>query len=177
MLNPKKITAAEVMNEDLLTLREDTPIKEAMLTLEDYHITGAPVLNAAEECVGVFSSTDLLRRGKDLEEGEAPRAGAYFSSDPFSEDPDEYFVKEDYDQAILGRDTVGEWMTTEVRSVTPKTTLDKVCSLMVRDRIHRVLVMEGPRLRGIISSFDIVRLVAGESAARAPRTRDARAKR
>jgi CBS domain-containing protein len=166
MLNSKKITAAEVMNDDPFTLREDTTIKEAMLTFEDYRITGAPVLNQADECVGVFSSTDLLKRGRELEEGEAPRAGAYFSSDPFSEDPEEYFAKEDYDDVVLGRETVGQWMTTEIRAVTTKTTLDDVCRLMVRHRIHRVLVMDEGRLRGIVSSFDVVKFIAGEASGR-----------
>ena len=172
MLNPRKITAQEVMNPDLLTLREDMPIKEAIRTLGEYHISGAPVVNEGGECVGVFSASDVLQRDNEIDGGEAPRAGDYFTSDPLSDDPDEYFAKDDYDDVVLGREVVGQWMTDEVKFVTPATTVEEVCRRMVEESIHRVLVTdEKQRLRGIISSFDIVRLVAGvERAARAPRS-------
>ncbi len=161
MLNPKSITARAIMNEDLVTLSEDASVDEAISALEDYHISGAPVINGLGECVGVFSTTDVLKRREEVASGETPRAGDYFSSDPFSEDADEYFSKEDYDEVILGKDTVGQWMTPDVKSVPPEASLEDVCKRMARERIHRLLVMEGPKLRGIITSFDIVRLLAG----------------
>jgi CBS domain-containing protein len=167
MRNLKKLTVKEIMNDDLLTLTDDTPIDEAIRTLEEYHITGAPVLNSGGELVGVFSTTDVLKRRVETEAGEAPRAGDYFASDPFSDDPDEYFGKEDYDDVVLGRDTVGQWMTTEVKAVTPETSVSDVCRRMVTERVHRLLVMEGKELRGIVSTFDIVRLVAGNESGEA----------
>lgn len=154
-------TAANVMSPDVLSLTEDAPIKEAIALLEDYHISGAPVLNAGGECVGVFSVTDLLKRKIEEDEGEAPRPGAYFSGDPLSDDPADWASpREDYDLAILGRDRVAQWMTTEIQSVTPNTALHELCKLMADEQIHRVLVLEGAALRGIVTSFDIVRWVA-----------------
>lgn len=162
MLNPRKITASEVMNDDLLTFREDTPIHDAILALEDYRISGAPVVNDGGDCVGIFSASDLVKRDAEIEEGEAVSTRGYFSSDPFADEGEEpFFSKEDYDTEILGRDTVGQWMTAEVRSVRPDASIEEVCRRMVDERIHRVLVVEGSRLRGIISSYDIVKLVAG----------------
>lgn len=160
MLDPKTTTVEEVMNDELLTLTEDMPVDEAVRVLEDYHITGAPVLNSAEDCVGVFSTTDILKRRREVADGEAPRAGDYFSNDPFSDDPDDCFAKEDYDDVILGRDTVGQWMTTEVKTVVPGAPIREVCRQMVNERIHRVLVMKGRDLLGIVSTFDIVLFVA-----------------
>jgi len=157
----KKILARQVMNESVVTLREDAAVKEAIVTLEEYHISGAPVLTPEGECVGVFLATDILKRRREIDDGEAPRAGDFFSSDPLTQDLDGSFSREDYDPAMLGEDTVGQWMTPGVKSVSPGSTVEDVCRRMVRDRIHRVLVMEGAQLRGIITSFDIVRLVAG----------------
>jgi CBS domain-containing protein len=171
-MDPKKITAADIMNSDLLTLDQDTTIEDAIRTLEDYHISGAPVLNAAGECVGVLSATDVLKRESELEEGLAPRPGDYFSgAEALLEEADVYLPKEEYDPEILGRDTVGQWMTAEVLAVTPQTSIEQVCRKMVEDRVHRLLVMEDKQLKGIVSSFDIVRLLAGKTERPARRER------
>jgi CBS domain-containing protein len=163
-VNFKTITAYEAMNADVITLREDATVKEAIATLEEYHITGAPVVNSIGECVGVFSTSDLLRRRRELDEGESPESGGYFSSDPLTDDPDEFFLRQDYDEAVLGQDTVGQWMTGEIKSVLPGTPLERVCRRMLDERVHRLLVMEGKKLEGIITTFDIVRLAAGNVA-------------
>jgi CBS domain-containing protein len=155
------------MTRDVLTIREDAPIGEAMAVLEDYHVTGAPVVNALGECVGVFSLSDLVRRGEEIEAGEAPRSGGYFTGNPIEED-EEYFTREDYDEAILGKDTVGQWMTPSVQTVPPDATVEEISRRMLSERIHRVLVMDGPKVAGIVTTFDIVRFVAGERGGKAP---------
>ena len=52
-------------------------------------------------------------------------------------------------------------MSADVHSVTPSTSLEAICRRMVDLRIHRLLVMEGQRLEGLISTLDVVRLLAG----------------
>ena len=163
MLQPRKVSARDIMTRDVLKLGEDAAISEAMAVLEDYHVTGAPVVDAGGECVGVFSLSDLVRRREEIEAGEAPRSGGYFTGNPIEEE-DEYFSREDYDEAVLGRDTVGQWMTPSVQSVTPDATVEEVSRRMLSERIHRVLVMDGRKVAGIVSSFDIVRFVAGQGA-------------
>jgi len=63
---------------------------------------------------------------------------------------------------VFGSDTVGEWMSTDVISVDPEWTLKEICRVMIKQHIHRVPVVKGRELKGIISSLDIVRCV-GES--------------
>ena len=161
MVNPKTITARELMNDDILSLREDTTISEAISTLEEYHITGAPVVNEQEECVGIFSSTDVLKRNVERDDGTAPIARSKFDLGEAPEESGAYFSKDDYDEEILGRDTVGNWMTTEVKFVSPEATAEEVCRRMLDESVHRILVMKDRKLLGIITTFDIVRLVAG----------------
>jgi CBS domain-containing protein len=165
MADLKSLPAHQVMSTDLLVLREDMPVEEALSTMEDYEISGAPVVDALGQCVGVFTRADVVKRDVSLKEGDTPRAGEYFASDPFEEGVD-YFAKEDYDDRVLGRDTVGQWMSTDVQSVSPETPLGEVCRKMADGRIHRVLVLEGRRPRGIITSIDVVRVLAGVGAAK-----------
>jgi CBS domain-containing protein len=149
------------MNQDVVSLSEGTPVAEAIATLDDYHISGTPVINDLGECVGVFTSNDVLKLRREIGEGEAPGSSQYFHADPLSEEPDESFVREDYDLNLLGEERVGQWMTSEVKWVSPDTKIEEVCRRMAKERIHRLLVMENRKVLGIISSFDIVRFVAG----------------
>ncbi len=54
----------------------------------------------------------------------------------------------------------GQIMTKPAISVSPNDTLQRVCELMYNRRIHRVVVAEGSRIVGIITTMDILRSVA-----------------
>jgi CBS-domain-containing membrane protein len=91
-------------------------------------------------------------------------------------DPEEVFYRKDnYSPEVLGRALVGDWMSRGVVSVPPDASLQRVCEVMVREQIHRVCVTVGDRLVGLVTSFDVVRHVAGARPARSStRTRRAR---
>ena len=63
---------------------------------------------------------------------------------------------------MLGQETVRNWMSPKVIGVAPDASLREVCQTMASDGVHRVLVVEGRRLLGIVTSFDVVRLLAKE---------------
>ena len=159
-MNFKRIIARDVMTADLLTFNDDTPTPEAIATLQDYGISGAPVLNSYRECVGVFARADIIQHGAEMNAGEAPRPGDFFSGDRDA-DFTEYIPKDDYDEVLLGRETVGEWMNPNIEAVGPGESLAEVARLMAEKSLHRVLVMEGKKLLGIITALDIVRVVGG----------------
>ena len=61
---------------------------------------------------------------------------------------------------LLDQRTVGEAMTKEIFSVPPGASV-RTAATMMRDKgIHRVLVMEGKTLVGIVSALDIARAVS-----------------
>ncbi|MGH9799707.1 MAG: CBS domain-containing protein [Blastocatellia bacterium] len=54
----------------------------------------------------------------------------------------------------------GQIMTKPAVTVVPGETLHKVCELMLDRRIHRVGVAEGEKISGIITTMDILRVIA-----------------
>ncbi len=56
--------------------------------------------------------------------------------------------------------TAGQIMTKPAVAVAPNETLHRVCELMSNRRIHRVVVAEGSRIVGIITTMDIMRAIA-----------------
>jgi len=165
-----ELSARDVMQTSVVTLSASATIEEAVTTLEDHRITGAPVLDAANELVGVLSSSDIVRKGH-VDEGEVrTRRGEYYMADPLEErfeqtpwgEEEEFYAKEDYTPELLGHELVKDWMNPTIVSVTPDASLREVCRVMVREGVHRVCVVEDGGLAGIVSTFDVVRCLADE---------------
>jgi len=53
--------AQQVMTRNLVTVREDMPIYEAMKILAEQNITGLPVVSADDRVVGIVSEKDMLK--------------------------------------------------------------------------------------------------------------------
>ena len=51
---------------------------------------------------------------------------------------------------------VDDIMQSNVVTVSPETPLPEIAERMARDRIHRVIVMEGDRPVGIVTSIDLL---------------------
>jgi CBS domain-containing protein len=58
--------------------------------------------------------------------------------------------------------TAGQIMTRPAVSVSPSDTLQRVSELMFNRRIHRVVVAEGNKIQGIITTMDILRTIANQ---------------
>ena len=159
--------ARDLMKTKVISLVSTAPVREAIETFEEYHISGAPVTNEGGKLVGVLSAFDIAK-SEHLREGRlATERGEYYFSNPLGEEfeePDwrevEFYGRDDYDDTMLGRETVGDWMTPNVISTDPDASMKDVCETMRTEGIHRLLVMEDERLVGIISTYDIVRYLA-----------------
>jgi CBS domain-containing protein len=72
------LTAGDVMTRDVVRIPEDMPLRDAGRLLLQERISGAPVVDAQGNCVGVLSALDLLR----FAEKRAAGAGAACSPLP-----------------------------------------------------------------------------------------------
>ena len=180
----------DIMTTDLVTLDPNLTIREAMETFSSKRISGAPVvaggavvgvlsamdlLQFAASLPGVPTERDLTSvpldevNGDDIE--AAPLQGR-------SEDPAAMFFTdlwEDAGASVVERMAVpatAEWNTLEEHTVSeamthapihalpPATLVATAADHMRRARIHRVLVMTGTRLVGIVTTSDITDAVA-----------------
>ena len=141
------MNAADVMTRNLLSVKPDAPVLEAIRLMLDNRISGLPVIDDADRLVGILTEGDLLRRSETGTERHRPRwleilmgPGRMASE----------YVR------THGR-RVREIMTRELVSVTPESPLDEVVELMERRRIKRVPVLDGHKLVGIVSRADLLR--------------------
>jgi CBS domain-containing protein len=180
-MTPNPVRARDLMRTDVAILAPGDTIESALALFEEARISGAPVVSDGR-LVGVLTLADVSRtehlsgdRMQTRRESDLAEPVGEERTDEL--DPEEVFYsKEDYSAELLGRDLVGDWMTSEAVTVAPDAPLERICRTMVENRIHRVFVAEEQKLVGLISSFDIVRLVAGgrrePRPARRPRARE-----
>lgn len=143
-------TAAEVMSTDVVTVQPTTTIAElARLFVETGYGT-FPVVDEAGAVYGVVSESDLLRQKQPV---HIPRVTALFDWVFYLESE----AKFQEEVQRITADTVGDICTKEVISCGPETPVSEIATLMTRDRIHLVPVMEDGKLAGVVARVDLLR--------------------
>ena len=130
----------DIMTTDIATATPDMPLREAIAILADNHVGGAPVLQGGK-VVGVFSATDLLAYITDLNAGP----------------PSESLRRR---RTSLEEVTVSELMTRDLKFLASNCTVEQAADFMRLNQIHRVLVMDGQKLVGIVTTTDVAKAVA-----------------
>ena len=148
------LTAADVMQRDLITVLISDPADVIERVLADAKISGVPVLDHDDRLVGVVSMADLVRRY--AEEQDLPTDTDYPA---FGDDVDETEIVA-FDRPTRLHACAGDLMTSEVTTVGPQIGLCELAKSMVTQRIHRVLVTERSRVLGLVSTLDVLRAVA-----------------
>lgn len=133
----------DIMTRDVVSAAPDLTIREAMELLSDRHVSGAPVIDGGK-VVGVFSATDLLALLADLSDTT----------------PSLTFRRPRGRTTPLEDVTVDEVMTRKIEALPPDCSVDEAADFMGKKQIHRVLVMMGDVLLGIVSTSDVAKAVA-----------------
>lgn len=141
------------MTSEVRFARAEWSLDELMGFLTEHAISGAPVLDG-EKTVGVVSSTDLVRNhlASRLALPETTELLAQAAASGIA--ADELFgLRFEQDSGLRVRDI----MTPLVYDVSVDTTAREIADIMVRGRIHRVVVTHRGKPVGIVSALDVLR--------------------
>ena len=83
------LLAADVMIKDVVTVAETMPLKEITILFKEKRITGAPVVDANGELVGVISETDIIRKTTSIGAWSPSTAGQIMTRNAVTVAPDE----------------------------------------------------------------------------------------
>jgi CBS domain-containing protein len=83
------LRASNVMVKDVITVSDSTPLKDVARMFVEKKITGAPVVNAAGELVGVISETDIIRKTNNIGAWSPSTAGQIMTKPAVTVSPDE----------------------------------------------------------------------------------------
>lgn len=141
------LLARDLMTPDVVTVPPETPVMAMARLLADRGISAVPVVDAAGKVLGIVTEADLIRRLAGEEDRPASWFGTLFA-DPASQA--ERYART---HGVTARDL----MTEKVVSVAPDTTAAHVAHMMEEQKIRRVVVVEGEKLKGIVSRADLLR--------------------
>jgi len=150
--------ARDVMTPDVITVDPDTSVQAVAKLLSERGISGVPVVDAADQLVGIVSEGDLLHRvetGTDRRPERLTGRRRSWWLDTIASNEE---LARDYAKSH-GR-TAKDVMTRDVISVTDTTELADVAMLLETKRIKRVPVLRDGRLVGIVSRANLVRALA-----------------
>jgi CBS domain-containing protein len=148
--------AADIMEKDVVTVRDNQTLKELAQLFITRRISGAPVIDAAGRLVGVVSQTDLVRRDREAQPPhEAPA---------YHQDIDRWLGRQGFQVEAPDYAMVRDVMTPVVLSAAADTPVEDLARLMTSKRIHRLVIMSGERLAGIVTSMDVMRAFSGRAA-------------
>ena len=155
----RPITAADVMNPNVLMVQEDMTVEELASFLVESEISGAPVVDPAGRLVGVVSVTDLARSvAEDLD-------GDRQSRDFFVSEWGGTLRRDQVEGLQFGEESemrVRDIMTPAIYSVDAETPIPEVAETLINSHIHRLLVTSGERVVGIVTSSDLLGLLVRE---------------
>jgi CBS domain-containing protein len=154
------ITAADLMNPRVLTVREDLTLRELANVLVENEISGAPVEDRSGKLVGVVSLTDIAAALAEDEEEEDGERGDFFLSEWRGDGMTREEIEElDLDEAEM---MVADIMTPEVFTVREDTPVSEIAEAMIQNHVHRILVTREDRVVGIISTSDLLGLLVAD---------------
>jgi len=136
----------DIMSIDLVTVRNNAQIRDLIKIFVNNEVSGVPVIDSDGYLVGVVSSRDVLQEESSHSFYYAPLAYNH-----------ELKLLEDakfFDQPVSGI------MSADLYTVDPNATIAKMAKIMYEKKIHRLLVTEYNKLVGIVSTFDLLKLLA-----------------
>ena len=137
------------MTHEVFSVTPDTAIETVARLMADRRVSGLPVVEN-DRTVGVVSLVDLVNpdRVKTDRPADTSAAAYYVMGDG------DYVSNRDVTLHVDG--VVRDVMTPYVISVERTASLDEAARQMTEYKVHRLLVMDGEKLVGIVSSLDLL---------------------
>jgi predicted transcriptional regulator len=150
-----KLRARDIMTPHIKSVPQNWTMQRFATFLSDNNISGSPVANNQGDLIGIATLKDI----------------ADFHLNSVSENFEEKLTEEERLEARRLRMMmfegfsklpveVGDIMTPIIISVDEQTKIIDVAKLMMKEHLHRIFVKNGTTLTGIITTYDLLRVIA-----------------
>jgi predicted transcriptional regulator len=149
----------DLMNPDIMTVADEMTTDELARYLIEHEISGAPVVDAQGHLIGVVSMTDIGRTMAEPSDVDSSGSSGFYrdiAADYTLGEPGERYV----DQRAV---TVRDVMTPVIHQVPITASVAQAARIMVDQHIHRLVVTQGKEPVGIITSMDVLKMVAEQA--------------
>ena len=147
------LTAKDIMTREVITVRQNTTVKELAEILWKNKISGVPVLDDNDAVVSVVTESDLIDQTKKV---HIPTMISLLDSVIFLESS----KKTEEEIKKMSGNTVQDICSDDLISVTEETGLDEIATIMSEKNLHTLPVIQDNKLVGVIGKSDIIRSIA-----------------
>ncbi len=120
----------DIMEANVVTVKRDTPVLDAVRTLVQHSFTGMPVVDKKNQVIGIITEKDVLALALSIHD-------------------------KTYDSSTTSA-KVEDFMTTDVITVDVSESLKQLCTNLMKNRFRRVPIVEKEKIVGIVSRKDII---------------------
>jgi CBS domain-containing protein len=149
------LKAKDIMTKDVVYVSPETEVSQAAKLLLEKHFNGLPVLDEKKRLVGIICQSDLVFQQKKI-----PIPSMFTLMDSVITLRSVHQIEKEVEK--MAAITAAQAMTPDPVSVDPDATIEEIASLMVRDSIHTLPVVEKGKLVGIIGKEDVLRTLITE---------------
>ncbi len=148
------LTAAQLMTTPVVTARRDMTVRELIELLSKHQISGVPVVDSSGDLQGVISLTDLAVLSVDSRDAVRDADSDYHSSPALDglSTSGEHLRPED---ETLD-DRVWDVMSPDAIVAEEQTGIGVLADMMLTHLIHRIVIVRGSQVVGIVSVRDIL---------------------
>ena len=138
----------EIMAKNVITISPKASLKELATLIKKHRINGVPVVDEEGALVGVVTMTDILKILHDI----------YYWAELEKVKPG--LGVKDALEVEKEKATVGEKMSTSLRTLKEDDDVEKALKLMCKYGIHTIPVVKDKKLIGVVGATDIVHICA-----------------
>ena len=149
----------DLMNPDIMTVADEMTTDELARYLVEREISGAPVVDNQGHLIGVVSMTDIGRNVAEPSDFSSSRDSGFYGDVA----GDLTVEEREQQRYVEERVTVRDVMTPVIHQVPVTASMAEAARIMVDQHIHRLVVTKGKEPVGIITSMDLLKIVAEQS--------------
>jgi len=144
-----QLSVKEAMTTHVVTVDITGDVQCALDLMAENHVAALPVVDGHNHCVGILSASDIVQFARELDHGLAEfESSGVLTWGAYLEHLGEN----------AGYKAVRDMMTVEVASITECTSLANAAAAMLREKVHRLPVLDKHgKLLGLLSTTDILR--------------------
>lgn len=142
--------ARDIMTTEIITVKEETTVKELAELLSTHNIGGTPVVDDSGELLGVVTESDLIDQKKRV---HIPTVVTILDSVIYLESPE----KMEQEIKKMAGTTVKDIYSKKPLTVAEDTTVEEIATIMADQNVHTLPVIKDDKLIGVIGKKDIIR--------------------
>ena len=148
-------TAKDIMTEKVISVHPEAEVLEAAQLLLEHRINGLPVVDHDGYLKGIICQSDLISQQKKI-----PLPSFFFMLDSAIPLASPKHIEKELQKIAATK--VRDAMTLKPLTVDPDTGLEDIATLMVKNNIHTLPVLEQGKLVGIIGKADVLRTLIAD---------------